>query len=252
MALWPAGRGRRHWGALFDASVDCYEEFFVLGGLALYLRSNTGALALSLLVIAGEADCAPLRKATGENERRERQGRRSIPSCEGNPSPGRIVGTGVRQLHRFIAFQFEPPLTLPRRFVPRTIALIGMLSSLGCAISVQPGLTNVPALSISPVADANVHDVVANGRDSCERGLRPRPRRYPIPECPYVEHLDPTPGVVSVAPPSATVMPWLEHYYSRWPCSHSEHQANHTTLANPASAHVASDRGLILTCAGPL
>jgi CDP-diacylglycerol---glycerol-3-phosphate 3-phosphatidyltransferase len=40
-------------GALFDASVDRYEEFFVLGGLALYFRSNTGALALGLLAIAG-------------------------------------------------------------------------------------------------------------------------------------------------------------------------------------------------------
>jgi len=40
-------------GALFDASVDRYEEFFVLGGLALYFRSNAGALALGLLAIAG-------------------------------------------------------------------------------------------------------------------------------------------------------------------------------------------------------
>ena len=40
-------------GALFDASVDRYEEFFVLGGLALYFRSSAGALALGLLAIAG-------------------------------------------------------------------------------------------------------------------------------------------------------------------------------------------------------
>jgi CDP-diacylglycerol--glycerol-3-phosphate 3-phosphatidyltransferase len=40
-------------GALFDASVDRYEEFFVLGGLALYFRSSVGALALGLLAIAG-------------------------------------------------------------------------------------------------------------------------------------------------------------------------------------------------------
>jgi CDP-diacylglycerol--glycerol-3-phosphate 3-phosphatidyltransferase len=40
-------------GALFDASVDRYEEFFVLGGLAMYFRSNAGALALGLLAIAG-------------------------------------------------------------------------------------------------------------------------------------------------------------------------------------------------------
>jgi CDP-diacylglycerol--glycerol-3-phosphate 3-phosphatidyltransferase len=40
-------------GALFDASVDRYEEFFVLGGLALYFRWSAGALALGLLAIAG-------------------------------------------------------------------------------------------------------------------------------------------------------------------------------------------------------
>jgi CDP-diacylglycerol--glycerol-3-phosphate 3-phosphatidyltransferase len=40
-------------GAVFDASVDRYEDFLVLGGLALYFRSNVGALALGLLAIAG-------------------------------------------------------------------------------------------------------------------------------------------------------------------------------------------------------
>jgi CDP-diacylglycerol--glycerol-3-phosphate 3-phosphatidyltransferase len=40
-------------GALFDASVDRYEEFFVMGGLALYFRSSVGALALGLFAIAG-------------------------------------------------------------------------------------------------------------------------------------------------------------------------------------------------------
>jgi CDP-diacylglycerol--glycerol-3-phosphate 3-phosphatidyltransferase len=40
-------------GALFDASVDRYEEFFVPGGLALYFRSDAGALVLGLLAIAG-------------------------------------------------------------------------------------------------------------------------------------------------------------------------------------------------------
>src|SRR5580692_9307569 len=40
-------------GALFDASVDRYEEFFVLGGLALYFRSSACALALALLSITG-------------------------------------------------------------------------------------------------------------------------------------------------------------------------------------------------------
>ena len=40
-------------GALFDASVDRYEEFFVLGGLAFYFRANEVVLALALLAILG-------------------------------------------------------------------------------------------------------------------------------------------------------------------------------------------------------
>jgi CDP-diacylglycerol--glycerol-3-phosphate 3-phosphatidyltransferase len=40
-------------GAVFDASVDRYEEFLVLGALVLYFRSNVGALALGLFAIAG-------------------------------------------------------------------------------------------------------------------------------------------------------------------------------------------------------
>jgi hypothetical protein len=202
---------------------------------------------------SSEAGSAPLRKRDGRQRMASANGRRpSIPLCAGNPSRGGVVGTAVRHLHRLVAFLLESPLTVPWRFIPRTVALVGTLASLGCATSVQPGLANVPALSTGPVADANVHDVVANGRDSCERGQGPGPQRYRIPECPDVERLAPPPGVVSVAPPSATVMPWLEHYYSRWPCALWEDQASRMTLADPASPHAASDRGLILTCAGPL
>ncbi|HEY3817835.1 MAG TPA: CDP-alcohol phosphatidyltransferase family protein [Polyangiaceae bacterium] len=40
-------------GALLDASVDRYEEFFFLGGLALYFHASVPALALTLLALAG-------------------------------------------------------------------------------------------------------------------------------------------------------------------------------------------------------
>ncbi len=40
-------------GALLDASVDRYEEFFFLGGLAIYFHGSVGALALTLLALAG-------------------------------------------------------------------------------------------------------------------------------------------------------------------------------------------------------
>ena len=40
-------------GALLDASIDRYEEFFFLGGLAIYFHASTWALGLTLLALAG-------------------------------------------------------------------------------------------------------------------------------------------------------------------------------------------------------
>jgi len=40
-------------GALLDASVDRYEEFLFLGGLAIHFRENAVALALALAALAG-------------------------------------------------------------------------------------------------------------------------------------------------------------------------------------------------------
>jgi CDP-diacylglycerol--glycerol-3-phosphate 3-phosphatidyltransferase len=40
-------------GALLDASVDRYEEFFFLGGLAIHFRDSVPALALTLVALAG-------------------------------------------------------------------------------------------------------------------------------------------------------------------------------------------------------
>jgi hypothetical protein len=140
--------------------------------------------------------------------------------------------------------------------MPRAVALLGMLLSLapfGCATTVRPGLANAPALSTSPVADDSVHDVVANGWDSCELGLGAGPLRQQSPPCPGVEPPAPTPVVIRVAPPEkGFVMPWVEHFYARWPCSSPENEANRLTLARPESPYTASDRGLSLSCAGPL
>ncbi len=40
-------------GALFDASVDRYEEFFILGGIAYFFRSSGLLLATTLLAFLG-------------------------------------------------------------------------------------------------------------------------------------------------------------------------------------------------------
>jgi hypothetical protein len=139
--------------------------------------------------------------------------------------------------------------------MPRTAAMLGILMSvapLSCATTV--GLANAPGLGSRPLADASVHDVVANGRDSCERGLRPGPLRYQVPPCPGVERPAAVRTVANRAPSAkGIVMPWVEHYYSGWPCSSRESEADRTTLARFAPPYAVSDRALSrLTCDWPL
>jgi hypothetical protein len=141
--------------------------------------------------------------------------------------------------------------------MPRTVALLGILMSLvplACATTVYPGLANVPALGTAPVVDPSVHDVVANGGDSCERGLGPGPLRYQAPLCPGVERRSLSLPVENRAQSQkGIVMPWVEHYYSPWPCSSSKNEANLITLARLRSPYLASDRALSgLTCAWPM
>jgi hypothetical protein len=172
------------------------------------------------------------------------------------PGMGAVVAgphryPGMKRLRRTAV-----PLTAPRGFLPPTLAVLATLVSLaplGCATTVQPGLANAPSLSTTPVADANVHDVVANGPDSCEGRLGPGPLRYQFPPCPGVERRALPPAAVGVASPEkGIVLPWEEHHDSRPPCSFSENDAKRVTLGNPGALYSASDRGLILTCVGPL
>jgi hypothetical protein len=141
--------------------------------------------------------------------------------------------------------------------MPRATALFGLLmplATLACATTVHPGLANVPAIATSPVADAGVHDVVANGRDSCERRFGPGPLRYQVPPCPGAERPAADPTVAKRVPSAkGVVMPWVEHYYSPWPCASWELEADRTRLARLTSPYVASDFAFSgLTCAWPL
>jgi hypothetical protein len=54
----------------------------------------------------------------------------------------------------------------------------------GCATTVQPGLANAQAIpGESP--ETRVHDVIANGRDACERWMFPQAEvlRGHVPPC---------------------------------------------------------------------
>jgi len=114
------------------------------------------------------------------------------------------------------------------------MATVGLwFGSLGCAQAVHPGLANAPSLGGTRIADPRVHDVIANGQDSCGRRLEPNsgPLRYRVPPC--------APGEVSAAgttlvPPSAgddsLGIRWMDHYYIGWPC-----KARQETLAGGAA-----------------
>jgi hypothetical protein len=141
--------------------------------------------------------------------------------------------------------------------MPRTTAVLGivmLLAPLGCATTVQAGLANAPALGTSPVADASVRDVVANGRDSCERALGQGPLWHQLPPCPGVERPAVPTFAVRAPGTKGVVMPWVEHYYSHWPCSSWETGTDRMSFAGLASpARVSSDRPLsALTCNKPL
>jgi hypothetical protein len=75
----------------------------------------------------------------------------------------------------------------------------------GC--SLQFGLANAPVVINAGTTETRVHDVVANGRDSCERRWFPPGQvlRGEIPPCVKTERL---PRVATfVSPPSAWIAP---------------------------------------------
>jgi hypothetical protein len=88
------------------------------------------------------------------------------------------------------------------------------------------GLASVPALPLEVPAfalegDTGVHDVVANGHDSCPDARSPAdPLRYRYPPCPQVEAPPPTPPLV--ASPAFTQAPeddtWNLHLRGLPPC----------------------------------
>jgi hypothetical protein len=90
----------------------------------------------------------------------------------------------------------------------------------GCAPSVTPGLVNAPQLGGGAIADERHGDVVANGADACGRDAEHGALRGQWPPCPTVER---APAVTDFTVKSRSnggglVVPWLQHFYVRWPC----------------------------------
>ncbi|HEY3820486.1 MAG TPA: hypothetical protein VGL81_25145 [Polyangiaceae bacterium] len=96
----------------------------------------------------------------------------------------------------------------------------------GCAASspVQAGLANAPWLGGTQLGDARVSDVISNGNDSCARNAGPGPLRGRVPACPttHPTRWSPvTPSSSTSAGGESLVGPWVEHFYSGWPCPHA-------------------------------
>jgi hypothetical protein len=95
------------------------------------------------------------------------------------------------------------------------------LASLGCVPTVHPGLANAPGLGGTRIVDARVHDVIANGQDSCGRRLEPDPGplRYRLPPCRHEVVPGPSTALVPPgAPDDSGGLRWMTHYYFGWPC----------------------------------
>jgi hypothetical protein len=63
-------------------------------------------------------------------------------------------------------------------------SVVAALCLTACSSVVQPGLANAPALG-GATPETRVHDVIANGHDSCERSMFPQGGvlRGQVPPC---------------------------------------------------------------------
>jgi hypothetical protein len=86
------------------------------------------------------------------------------------------------------------------------LAFVILPSSLTCGCTVQPGLTNAPQLGGTTIVDPRVHDVIANGPDSCGRNMDSGPLRYRVIPCPRgsPSPSQPPPSARSPSAPRAT------------------------------------------------
>jgi hypothetical protein len=124
-------------------------------------------------------------------------------------------------------------------------------SLVGCASSIRPGLANVPRLDGLGAADDHVADVVANGDDSCGRHGEDGALRERWPPCPAHSRAARTSVLQPrTAPPQESlVVPWLEHFYTGWPCTHAIARAKASSDARtvawtpaPPPAHSCGER----------
>jgi hypothetical protein len=98
-----------------------------------------------------------------------------------------------------------------------SLAFVIVPSVLACGFTVQPGLANAPTWGGTTLADPRVHDVIANGPDSCGRKLDPGPLRYRVIPCPRASSSPSrTPSRASSPSPGAVIVPSVERHDAHW------------------------------------
>jgi hypothetical protein len=111
------------------------------------------------------------------------------------------------------------------------LGLFSMMLVSGCTPSLEVGLANAPALGRAGTSDDRVSDVISNGGDACGRHAERGPLRGHWPGCATATSrsgaassrwLSPTlrPEFTAGAPGDGLVVPWLQHFYTGWPCPH--------------------------------
>jgi CDP-diacylglycerol---glycerol-3-phosphate 3-phosphatidyltransferase len=157
-------------GGLFDAAVDRYGEFFIVGGLALHYHDDQGKLALALLVLLGsfmvsygsaKAEALGVSPPRGAMRRAER----AAYVCGGavlSPIAGVLATRG--ELGSWVA---EAPVlaALALVGVVSNVSAVRRLGAVGRAATVR---AMAPRLSLTPPVAA-----VASGQD----GGSPKPPR---------------------------------------------------------------------------
>lgn len=101
------------------------------------------------------------------------------------------------------------------RIIPLAIVFALSSPSLGCAV--RAGLANAPALGATPGAERRVHDVIANGNDSCERRAAGSPLRGRLPPCASEGTSPPPTSLHAVVRKERHADGWLSPVHLRWP-----------------------------------
>jgi len=127
------------------------------------------------------------------------------------------------------------------------LSMLACACLVGCASSVQVGLANAPLLG-GATSETRVHDVIANGRDSCERSAFPQGQvlRGEIPPCVIGEPVGTgIPDFRWLLPPAR---PWQVPGYRGRACPHAWPGASVAERAENGSSALAFSSSERLAC----